>query len=501
MSAATVTASLMRREHQGRTETNWRSLEMFLAWVEANELTLEDGSDWIVEEFQQQIVADILFGFREVWGIIPEGNAKTTLCAGIALFAADHAPSPWIPIGAASRDQAEIMFGQAAGFVERSSELKSRFRVYEGYRKIKCPGGGKGIKVYAGDKDTGDGVIPYPMAFVDEPHRHKDMGLYRLWKGKLNKRGAQIVTISTAGEPDSEFEDMREAIRSKTEQRERDGCHLRAVGSNIVYHEWMVGHIEDADDLEIVKQANPLNSNTVEYLGEKRESLTLDYGTDWLRLTCNIPTRSSLAAVPEADWDACETDEVPELLERCLVGADFAFVEDTTAIVPYFKRKDYALLGDPVILAPPGDGTMLDVNEIKQAFLEIHEAHPIDVVVLDPSNAQDIAQWLDQELGCTVVMRAQTNEFAIADYGAFMQGIRANTLRHSGHSGLRRHVLSAIRARLPGDRYRFDRPRRQRKGKSGERRIVIDALTAASMVHSYASEEQPARPFVAVGFA
>ena len=487
---------------RGSVGVEWRSLAAFHEWVDRNELSLEDGSDWIVEPFQDEIVEDILAGWRELWAIIPEGNAKTTLFAGVAVYMGDHAPSPWIPIGAASRDQAEIMFGQAAGFIERSRTLRERFRVYEGYRKIKCPTGGKGIKVYAGDKDTGDGVIPFPIAFVDEPHRHKDMGLYRLWKGKLNKRGAQIATMSTAGEPDSEFEDMREAIRQLADERVRDGCHLRAQGANLVYHEWMVPRTEDADDLDVVKQANPLASNTVDYLREKRESLTLDFGNDWLRLTCNIPTRSSHVAIPEADWDACETEERIPAGVPVIVGADFAFLEDTTALVPYWsKTASFRLLGDPIVLAPPGDGTMLDVNDIKAAFLDLNERNPVEVVVMDPSNAQDIAQWLDQELGCTVILRSQTNEFATADYANFAQGIRERTLRHTGDRQLRRHVLSAIRARLPGDKYRFDRPRTQRKGKAGDRRIVIDALTAAAMAHTFALETPERKPDPSWAFA
>lgn len=471
----------------------------FLWWVDVNELTLEDGSGWIVEKFQQDILEDLFRGFREAWAIVPEGNAKSTFFGGVSLYCGDHAPSPWIPIGAASRDQAEILFGQAAGFVERSAELKKRFRVYDGYRKIKCPTGGRGIKVYPWDPRTGDGVIPYPLALVDEPHRHPDMSLYRLWKGKLGKRGAQIVAMSTAGEPDSEFEDMREAIRQQAEDRTYEGSHLRAVGRNMVYHEWMVRSLDAADDIEIVKSANPLSSITVEYLREKRESLTLDYGTDWLRLTCNIPTRSTSAAIPEADWDACETKErIPEGVP-VMVGADFAFLEDTTAIVPLWLRDpEFRLFGEPVILQPPGEGTMLDAQEIKNAFLEVNERNPIEVVVMDPSKVHDIAQWLDRELGCTIVMRSQSNEFAVDDYNLFSEAVRERWIKHTGDPAFRRHVLSAIRARLPGDRYRFDRPRTLRKARKDQRRIVIDALTAAAMVHSHACLVQPpAEMFVA----
>jgi phage terminase large subunit-like protein len=468
-----------------KTELKPFTIAHFLEWVDQNELTLEDDRDWVVEPFQQDILADIFSGFREIWAIIPEGNAKTTLFGGTALYMADHSPSPWIPIGAASRDQAEILFSQAGGFVERSSSLKERFRVYDGYRKIKCANGGRGIKVYASDKDTGDGVIPFPIALVDEPHRHKDMGLYRLWKGKLGKRGAQIATFSTAGEPGSEFEEMRENIRNKAVKRKRDGSHLRAEGKNLVYHEWMVPRVEDAKDLEVVKQANPLEHITIEYLQEKLESETLDFGQDWLRLTCNIPTRSSMAAIPEKDWDECETDERIPPGTRIALGADFAWLEDTTALVPlWFRDPTFRLFGDPVVLEPPRDGTMLDVEEVKSAFVEINDVYPIEMIVADRSKAEDLLQWAEKKFGCIVIDREQTNDWATRDYDAFMEGIRERWIFHTGDRTFRRHALDAIRSRLSGDRYRFDRPRTQRKSVSRQKRIVIDALTAAAMVHS-----------------
>lgn len=220
----------------------------------------------------------------------------------------------------------------------------------------------------------------------------------------------------------------------------------------------------------------------MEYLQEKRESLTLDWGTDWLRLTCNIPTRSSEAAVPEADWDACEDDiRIPPGVPVAL-GADFAWLEDTTAFVPLWHGEGRYVVGQPVILEPPGDGTMLDVGEMKAELLALHERNPIELVVADPSKAQDVLQWMSEELGATVVPRPQTNEFACDDYNQVMKAVRERTLAHNGDPTLRRHVLSAIRARLPGDRHRFDRPRTLRKARRDQRRIVIDALTALGMV-------------------
>jgi phage terminase large subunit-like protein len=61
------------------------------------------------------------------------------------------------------------------------------------------PADGGRLQVFAADDRTGDGIIPGGIALVDELHRHRDLRLYRVWVGKLVKRGAQIVTISTAG--------------------------------------------------------------------------------------------------------------------------------------------------------------------------------------------------------------------------------------------------------------------------------------------------------------
>lgn len=469
------------------------TVEHFIWWVDANELRLEDGSEWVVEDFQAGLTEDLYSGKREFWAVIPEGNAKTTLAGGWSVYDGDHAPKPWIPIGAASRDQANIMFNQAATFIDQSPTLSKRFGVFRGYREIRCPGGGMGIRVYPWDPNTGDGVIPFPRAYIDEPHRHPDLRLYRLWKGKLFKRDAFIVAISTAGEPDSEFEDTRAAIRDQAEERKRTGCHLRAVGPNIVYNEWMVP-VAKARDLKAVKEANPLSTITLEGLAEKLSSPTLDFGEDWLRLTCNIPARSSDSAIPDGLWDGCETKRksrrgrhsglIPPRVP-IMAGADFAFLEDTTAILPmYVKGPKKRILGTPIILEPPGNGVPLEANDVKAAFLELHARNPIEVAVIDPSKAQDIAQWLSDELGCLVVARSQTNSFAADDYDLLMEALRERWIEHTGDPTLRRHVLSAIRARLPGDRYRFDRPRTMRKRKD-QRRIVIDGLQALGMLNSH----------------
>jgi hypothetical protein len=164
-----------------------------------------------------------------------------------------------------------------------------------------------------------------------------------------------------------------------------------------------------------------------------------------------------------------------------------AWKYDTTACVPYWHRdSEYRLFGTPKILTPPRDGTMLDPYLVKRSIAEIHERNPIGTVVMDTSRAEELGLWIEEEIGAVVVDRAQTNQFAVEDYDRFMEALRAKWLRHPNDPEFNRHVLNAIARLLPQGDARFDRPSSTRQGGDNDSR-VIDALTAAAMVHSVAS--------------
>jgi phage terminase large subunit-like protein len=256
-------------------------LDHFLKWTSG--LVLDSGDNWELEDFQRDIVADILAGYKETWLVVPEGNGKTTLLAGIALYHTAHTPTAFVPIGASSREQAEILYRQAEGFILRTDHIRARgnsakadkgFWPQEGMRRIKCHDTAGRIQVYAADDRTADGVIP-TLAMLDELHRHRNLRLYRTWTGKLEKRGGQIVTISTAGEPESEFEETRKALVTDADERENGGPRIRAVNGQAVIHDWALRNRTEMDDMEAVAAANPLKAITAERLAPKRASKTM----------------------------------------------------------------------------------------------------------------------------------------------------------------------------------------------------------------------------------
>ncbi|HEY4895210.1 MAG TPA: terminase large subunit [Solirubrobacteraceae bacterium] len=475
------------------------TLAHFRAW--ASDLILDTGESWHPEPFQDAFIEDVFTGCPECWLVVPEGNGKTTLVAGLALYHCEHRPHASVPVAASSREQAEIMYRQAEGFVLRSERLYQpvhsqiqqakgkkktdvpRFVTLEGYRRINHYQGGR-IQVFAADDRTGDGVIP-TLGILDELHRHRDLALYRTWAGKLAKRGGQIVAISTAGEPGSEFEQTRERIRQRATHVYRTGSHVRAVSTRMVLHEWAVPPKTDPDDFKAVKAANPFSGLTVPMLRSKYRSPTMTM-QHWLRFVCNRPTRAENAAIQEAEWRRAATkDRIPKG-EPIWLGLDVAWKWDTTAAVPFWMRDPkYRLFGPATVLVPPRDGTSLDPSLVERALVQIHERNPIHTLVMDTSRAEQLAQWAESEFGCVVVDRPQTNTFAVQDYERFMDALRNGWLLHSGDAELTAHAQNAIARVLPHGDARFDRPSQTRQSAEQERR-VIDALTAAAMVHSQA---------------
>ncbi len=495
-----ATAPTPRRRRPLRPFT----LPHFRAW--ASDVILDTGESWHPEAWQEAFLADVFAGIRECWLLVPEGNGKTTLLAGLSLYHCEHRPHAMVPVAASSRDQALIMYRQAEGFVVRSERLHvpvhsaiqaakgkrktevPTFVCLEGYRRINHHAGGR-IQIFAADEDTGDGVIP-TLGLLDELHRHRDLGLYRTWVGKLQKRDGQVAAISTAGEPGSEFETTRERIRQLATEVRRRGSFTRARSAGLVLHEWAVPEGANVEDMRVVKRANPFSGVTVASLRAKFASptMTLDH---WKRLSCNRPTRPANAAIQEAEWASAKTsDQIPEDAPVWL-GLDVAWKWDTTAAVPLWMRDpDYRLFGPADVLVPPRDGTSLDPHKVEAALLRIHKRNPVHTVVMDMSRAEQLAAWIEEELGATVIDRSQTNAWAAQDFERFMDALRTGRLWHQGDAALTSHALNAVARVLPQGDARFDRPSQTRQGGDQERR-VIDALQAAAMVHAVAAEPAP----------
>ena len=229
---------------------------MFARFV--GNLTLESGAPMILEPFQRIMLADYFAGATETLILLPKKNGKSTLLGALALYHLMSEPDAECVIAAASRDQATILYDQAAGFVRRSEALQDYVDVKRGYREMRSRRDSGRIRVLAADVDTADGVIP-TLALVDELHRHQSADLYGIFRDGLGPRAGRMIAISTAGEHESSaLGQMRTAARALPDQA-RDGAHLRASSSDGAYvlHEWALTADDDVDELRTVKRREP----------------------------------------------------------------------------------------------------------------------------------------------------------------------------------------------------------------------------------------------------
>jgi phage terminase large subunit-like protein len=484
------------------------TLEHFRVYSSAS--ILDNGEPFDLADFQEDFARDLFRGFKEAWLIIPEGNGKTTFLAELALYYGDYTPSAMVPVAASSREQAEILYRQAEGLVARSPELRKRFRAYDGYRRIKCHRTGGRIQVFAADDRTGDGIIPGGLAIVEELHRHRDLRLYRTWRGKLGKRDAQMAGISTAGEPGGEFEEVRSRMKRDAIEIRTDGCRTRAVSEESVIHDFAVPAVAQAENMEIVAQANPLAQNTADVLRRKRQSPTMNKA-HWLRFACNIATLAGGSAIQGEEWDALAEPEleVPADAWRTQFW-DLGWKIDTTAGgVLIWESHERRLVTGINVIEPP-----VDESAVVAGILRAQIDFDADRVVLDPSaGAEQMVQLLEKSehpLQTNDELRAQydlppLDEVNVAELefvahsqdnapmgqaaARLDEAIRNRWLVHDGDRKLRSHALNVVTKPLGDAKWKYDRP----ADAKGERRknYPIDALTGVLMGHNVAVDEAP----------
>lgn len=446
-----------------------------------------------MEPFQRAFVEDIFVGRPVNWLVIPEGNGKTTLLAALGLYGLVHADEASIPIAASSRDQCRIMYRQMKGFVSRSKlgvEGKDGrwIECFDGYRQVQLRKAGRTrrgevvgqIEVHAADAGTADGVIPFPYAFLDELHRHKDLALHRTWRGKLQKRQAQLVVISTAGEPGHEFEVTREKLKADAAERQNGSAFSRYATDEVVLHDWSVqgGKILE---LEAVKAANPLSAITAEVLAAKLADPTMTEA-HWQRFTCNIATldESKEPFINLADWDGLEYGEIGPGDTVC-VGADGSRTWDTT-VVAWARADVDGVTVDARVFSVRADieahvlhaGGKIDFDDVEQFVIDRFDQFDVVEAAYDPRYLERSMEIVDMRLPEACVLPVEPASKHMRDALQAMFNLAAEgKLRHPHDPVHRAQVANAGAERGFGSELR-----RVRKI---DQRLPIDVVPAMAL--------------------
>ena len=472
------------------------------------QITLDNGRPFEAEPWQCDVVGDLLAGKPEVHLWVPEANGKTTLAALVAIHHLLTRPDPRIVVAAASELQARTLYNQAEGMVLSSPWLEDELSVRTGTLEIRVRHGVGGLKVIAADQLRAHGQIN-SLVILDEMHAHPGLGLYRVLAGKLTKReGAQLLSISTAGEPDSEFEQMRSTMLTEAALIERRGPRcIRVEDEQYAAWCWALQPEDDIDDMELVALANPLGTMTPEVLAGKRARPGYEE-KHWRTFACNLPTRDFVYRfLAEGDWDAANVGaDCPTIPEGVpiIVGADWGWTDDATAIEPaWFDEDDMLLLGPLTVVEPPRNGTDLTPQEVLAAIGRLEDHNPIAVIAHDESahGGGKIMTGLLVERFPYADVVPVTNANADDAPGYFNEQLRAGRLKHTGDPTLRRHLMNAVRVPVRGDTERFRIARVKESRHAPHQRPVreIDgAVAAVNAVWGAIGREPTPEPFMFV---
>lgn len=445
---------------------------------------------------------------------LPKKNGKSTLLAGLALYGlvADDEPGAEIYGAACDREQAGIIYREAASMVRASPALSKVLEVIDSRKTIVHKASNSFYRVLSAEAFRAEGLNIHMLLF-DELHAQRDR---RLWDalryGGAARRQPLILSITTAGELD------RNALwweqRTYSERCAADpgldpsffGCVYKADEADDPFTEatWhkanpSLGHtitLESfaADALEARNSPSKLNS--------------------FLRYRLNVPTASDVRWILPDKWAACG-GELRHLNGRqAFVGLDLSSTIDLTCAVYLFPDEDGSFDVLPFFWAPAEgaaararkdkvpyldwakasteygpllrltDGNATDYDTVRRDINEISKRFVIRQMGIDPWNAQHISQQLQADGFEIVEFRQGYGSFSSpAKYleACILQG----RIRHANHHVLSAHAAAvAIEMNHAGDI-------KPSKAKSTERIDGIVALIEAVGLWQKATAPKP----------
>jgi phage terminase large subunit-like protein len=385
-----------------------------------------------LEPFQKRIVADLYSERREALVLIPRGNGKTTLLAALALWHLISRPDAKIAIGAASREQAGVLFEIAYSMASHPTIAK---RVEITRREIRSAHGW--LKVVSSDGPKQHG-LDLTLAIVDELHAHKNDELYiALRTGLLKRPDAQLWTITTAGVGEySALGQLR--ARARKLKIERDGYLTRAIGPHLAMLEWALPEDADIDDMGLVKAVNPASWLTEESLGEQREAV---HDIAFRRYHANQWVSSEAPWISADVWDA--NDGEPQMLAslETTIGVDASIRRDATAVATVQRHPDGTYHATFKVWEP-SKGRDVQLEQVEAHIREQAQLYNVTGVTFDPQFFHRSAQTLDDE-GIPMVEWRQDNSRMCPATHTLHEAVTSGKLHHGGHPVVRQHALNA----------------------------------------------------------
>ena len=281
--------------------------------------------------------ADGLRQYRTVYVEIPRKNAKSTLCAAIAIYLllADGEHGAEIYSAGGDRGQAGIVFDIAKQMILQNKELSSRSKPYR--NSIIRKKSNNFYKPISADADTKHGFNAHGIIF-DELHTQPDRELWDVLTTSVGSRRQPLIfAITTAG-----FDKNSICWEIHTyAEKVRDGIIEDKTFLPVIYK---ADEEDDIFSVDTWKKANPGFGSIVkeDYILAEVNKIKNNPSMEntFRRLHLNQWTSSETRWISDEDW-AKGDGELPDLTGAlCYGGLDLASTRDTNALVLYFPEHE-----------------------------------------------------------------------------------------------------------------------------------------------------------------
>lgn len=432
--------------------------------------------------------------FRSVYVEIPKKNGKSTLISALVIYLeldADEG-APEVYLNAVDRQQADIVFEEAARMVEASPQLSQRLRISRYHGTITDPTRYGKIQKNSADAPSKDGVNASAVIF-DEIHRFANREVWDIMTyAGISRREPIRIVITTAGE-ESEgiWYEQREFSEQINAGNIQNTTHLGVIYRALT--EADEGGPDDVDDPATWCKANPSMDHTMsiqDFANEFADAKGKGGAelANFLRLRLGIVARSEGKFVDMAAWRDCSEVPRPELGAECWLGFDLASRDDLAALIIlsgddaagfdvecrfWLPKEIIADLerrhGQPYRMwADMGLITLTAGNVIDQAFIEaeivaIANSRDVRKIFYDPWQAKRLGEDLLNNHGLPAEQLRQGYPSLSEPTKALRDWIVGRKLRHGGHPILRWHASNAVVRMDPAGNIKLDKERSRKK--------------------------------------
>ena len=375
--------------------------------------------------------------FLEVYEEVARKNAKSTKCAGIALYmvGADGEAGAEVYTAATTRDQARIVFDDAKAMAAREPEMQAALGLEVMQHALIVAGTASKLAPLAAEGSTLDGLNVH-CAIVDEVHAHKRRDVYDVLDTARGAREQSLLwLITTAGSDRSGIGYERRGYAVKVLQGViRDD---RLFG--LIY---TIDEGDDPLDPAVWPKANPNYGVSVlpdEFAAAARKaSETPSAMANFLTKRLNVWVNADAAWMDMRAWDRCaDTSLTLESVAHlpCWIGLDLASKVDIAAKVRVFRDRvddKWYVLGDyylperavqesrnsqydgwsrrGLLQVTPGEVT--DYDQIESDILADHSSLQVREVPFDPHNAIELVNHMNDAGVPMVEMRPTVLNFS-----------------------------------------------------------------------------------------